>query len=182
MSDSLQLYVLRHARLSCPSLPLGVCSNSCSLSGGCHPTISSSVIFSSCPQSFPASGSFPMSWLFTSGWQSVGASASVLPMNIQGWFPLGLTGLISLQVQGTLKSFLQHYNAKASILQQLGAKETKKKSVDEEIVSDGAECFALIIWETKRKASKQCDFSKMVDKTEVIVLCEISFCFNGQEK
>ena len=68
-----------------------------------------------------------------------------LPMNIQDWFPLGLTGLISLQVQGTLKSFLQHYNAKASILQQVGAKEIKKKSVAEETVSDGAEYSALII-------------------------------------
>ena len=74
-------------------------SNSCPLSQWCHPTISSSVAcFSSCPQFFPASGSFPMSLLFTSGGQSIGASASalVLPMNNQGWFPLGLTGLISL--------------------------------------------------------------------------------------
>ena len=76
------------------------CSNSSPLSQWCHPTISSSVVpFSSCPQSFPASGSFPISQFFTSGGQSIGvsASASVLPMNIQDWFPLGLTGLISLQ-------------------------------------------------------------------------------------
>ena len=82
------------------SLSPGVCSNSGPLSRWCHPTVSSSVTpFSSCPLSFPASGSFPMSQLFTSGGQSTGAlsSASVLPMNIQGWFPLGLTGLISLQ-------------------------------------------------------------------------------------
>ena len=74
--------------------------------------------FSSCSQSFPASGSFPMSWLFTSGGQSIGTSvsASVLPMNIQGWFPLRLTSLISLQFKG-LSSFLQHHNLKASILQ-----------------------------------------------------------------
>ena len=71
--------------------------------------------FSSCPQSFPASGSFPMSWLFESGGQSIGASASVLPMNIQGWFPLGWTGLISVLFK-RLKSLLQHLNLKASIL------------------------------------------------------------------
>ena len=99
VSDSLWLHGLQHARLSCPSWSPGVCSDSCPLSLWCHPTISSSVTpFSSCLQSFPASGSFPMSWLFTSGSQSVGAlaAASVLPMNTQGWFPLGLTGLISL--------------------------------------------------------------------------------------
>ena len=93
VSKSLRPNGLQHARLSCPSPAPRVCSNSC------HPTVSSSVApFSSCPQSFPASGSFPMSWLFPSGGQSIGASAlaSVLPMNIQGWFPLGLTGLISL--------------------------------------------------------------------------------------
>ena len=82
----------------CPSPSPGACSNSCPLSWWCHPIISSSVIFFfSCLLSFPASGSFPMS-CFTSGGQSIGisASASVVPMNIQGWFPLGLTGLISL--------------------------------------------------------------------------------------
>ena len=79
------------------ALSPGDCSNSCPLSWWCHPTISSSVVpCSSCPQSFPASGSFPVSWLFTSGGQSIGASASVLPVNIQGCFPLGLTCLISL--------------------------------------------------------------------------------------
>ena len=83
----------------CLPLSPGVCSNSCPLSWWCHPTISSSVSFSSCPQSFPASGSFLMSWLFTSGGHSIGvsASASVLPENIQDWFPWGLTGLISLR-------------------------------------------------------------------------------------
>ena len=94
MSDSLQPHELQHARTPCPSPIPGVYSNSN------HPTVSSSVIpFSSHHQSFPASGSFPMSQLFASGGQSIGApaSASVLPMNIQGWFPLGLTGLISLQ-------------------------------------------------------------------------------------
>ena len=90
---------LQHTKLPCPSLSIRVCSNSCSLSQWCHPTISFSVAhFSSCPQSFPASGSFPMSWLFRSVGQSIRASASVvLPMNIQGWFPSGFTGLISLQ-------------------------------------------------------------------------------------
>ena len=85
----------------------GVCSNSCPLSQWCHLTISTSVVpFSSCSQSFPASGSFPMSWLFASGGQSIGtsASASVLPVTIQGWFPLGLIYLLA--VQATLKSLL----------------------------------------------------------------------------
>ena len=98
MSHSLQHHGLQHTRLPCPSLSSKVCSNSCPLSWWCHPTISSSVApFSSCPQSFPASESFPVSQFFASGGWSVGvsASASVLPMNIQGWFPLGLTGLIS---------------------------------------------------------------------------------------
>ena len=82
------------------------CSNSCPLSQWCHPTISSSVVpFSSCSQSFPASGSFLMSWLFTSGGQSIGASGSVLPMSIQGWFPLGFTGWISLQSKGLSRVF-----------------------------------------------------------------------------
>ena len=92
-------------------------SDSCPLSWWCHPAISPSVVlFASCLQSFPASGSFPVRQFFTSGGQSIGvsASASVLPMNIQDWFPLGWTDWISLQV--TLKSLLQHYSSKASIL------------------------------------------------------------------
>ena len=118
MSDSLQFRGLQHSRLPCPSLSPRVCSNSCPLSWWCHPTISSSVTpVSSCPQSFPASGSFPVSWLFTSGALSIGASAlaSVLPMNIQDWFPLGWTGWISLQSK-RLKSLPQHHSSKASIL------------------------------------------------------------------
>ena len=110
---------LQHASLPCSSLFPRVCSNSCPSSWWCHPTISSFVVpFSSHLQSFPASGSFPVSQFFTSGGQSIGASASgsVLPMNIQGWFLLGLTDLIST-VQGTLKSLLQHHSLKASILQ-----------------------------------------------------------------
>ena len=86
-----------HTRFPCPSLSLEACSvGSCPLSWWCHPTISSSVALFSCPQSFPASGSFPISRLFVSGGQSIGALASVLLINIQGWFPLGLTGSISL--------------------------------------------------------------------------------------
>jgi len=118
MSNSLQPHGLQHARPSCPSPTSGVYSNSCPLSRCCHPTISSSVIpFSSCLQSFPASGSFQMSPFFTSRDQSIGvsASASLLPMNIQGWFPLGWTGWISLQSKG-LSSLLQHHSSKASIL------------------------------------------------------------------
>ena len=99
MSDSLLPHGLQHVRLPCPSPTPGAHSNSCPLSGWCHPAISSSVVpFSSCPQSLPASGSFPMSQLFVSGGQSIGVSAStsVLPMNTQDW-SLGWTGWISLQ-------------------------------------------------------------------------------------
>ena len=110
---------LQHARPPCPSPTAGVYSNSCLLSRWCHPTISSSVIpFSSRLQSFPASGFFQMNQLFPSGSQSIGVSASksVLPMNIQNWFPLGTDWLDILAVQGTLKSLLQYHNSKASIL------------------------------------------------------------------
>ena len=108
----------QHIRPRCPSPAPRVYSNSCPSSQWCHPTISSSVVpFSSCPQSLPASGSFPMSHLLTSGGQSTGvsASASVLPMNTQDWFPLGWTGWISLQSKGLFKSLLQHHSSKASI-------------------------------------------------------------------
>ena len=105
---TLRPHGLQHARLPCPSPIPGACSNSCPSSWWCHPTISSSVIpFSSCLQPFPASGSFPMSQFFTSGGQSIGASASasVLPMNIQDWFPLGWTGWISLLSKGLSRVF-----------------------------------------------------------------------------
>ena len=108
MFDSLQPNGLQHVRPPCPSPTPRPCWNSCPLSQWCHPTISSSVVpFSSCLQSFPAAGSFPMRQFFASGGQSIGASASasVLPMNIQGWFPLGLTGLISLQSKGLSRVF-----------------------------------------------------------------------------
>ena len=124
MSDSLWPHGLQHSRLPCPSATPRSCSNSFPLSWWCHPTISSSVIpFPSCLQSVPASGSFPMSQFFTSGGQSIGVSAStsVLPMNIQDWFPLGLTGLISLQSKGLSRVFSsttqkhQFFSAKLSL-------------------------------------------------------------------
>ena len=118
MSDSLRPRGLQHARPPCPSPTAGVFPNLCPLSRWCHPTISSSVVsFSSCPQSFPASGSFPVSQLFASGGQSIGvsASASVFPMTIQYWSPLGLTGLISLQSK-ILSRVFSKSQFKASIL------------------------------------------------------------------
>ena len=102
VSDSLQPHGLQHARPPCSSPTPGVYSNPCPSSRWCHPTISSSVVpLSSCPQSLPASGSFPMSQLFSWGGQSIGVSAStsVLPVNTQDWSPLGWTGWISLQSQ-----------------------------------------------------------------------------------
>ena len=108
MSDPLQPHGLQHARLPCPSSATRTYSNSCPLSWWCHPTISSSVVpFSSHLQSFPEPWSFRMSQFFTSGGQSIGASAStsVLPVNIQDWFPSGLTGWISLQTNGLSRVF-----------------------------------------------------------------------------
>ena len=108
VSDSLQPHESQHARPPCSSPTTGVYSNSCPSSRWCHPTISSSVIpFSSCPQSLPASGFFPMSQLFTWGGQSIGVSvsASVLPVNTQDWSPLGWTGWISLQSKGLSRVF-----------------------------------------------------------------------------
>ena len=119
MSNSLRPHGLQHARLLCPSLSPGACSDSCPLCQWCHPTISSSVgTFSSFLQTFPASGSFPMSQFFASDRQSIGASvsASVLTVNIQDWFPLGLIDLNSLQSK-RLKSLLQHHSSKALLLQ-----------------------------------------------------------------
>ena len=106
MSDSLQPHGLQYARLPCPLLSIGVCSNSGPLNQWCYPTMSfSATLFSFCFRSFLASGSFPMSQLFASGSQSIGASASVLPMNIQDWFPLGLSGVISLLSKGLSRVF-----------------------------------------------------------------------------
>ena len=127
MSNSLWPHGLQHARPLCPSPTPGACSDSCPSSQWCHPTISSSVVpFSSCFQSFPASGSFPMNqvnwfqWInlfLALGSQSIGASASasVLPMNIQGWFPLQWTGWISWQSKGLSRVFSNN-SLKASIL------------------------------------------------------------------
>ena len=96
MSNSLQPPRLQHARFPCPLLSPRACSNSCPLIWWCHPTILSSIVpFSPCPQSFPASGSFLISWLFVSGGQNIGTSTWVFPMDIQGWFPLRLTSLVS---------------------------------------------------------------------------------------
>ena len=118
MSDSFRPHGLQHPRPPCPSPTPGLYANSCPLSRWCHPTISSSVIpFSSHLQSFPPSGSFPVSQFLESGGQRIGvaASVSVLPMNIQDWFPL-MDWLDLLAIQGTLKSLLQHHSSKASIL------------------------------------------------------------------
>ena len=120
MSNSLRPHGLQHPRPPCPSPTPGVYPNSCPLSRWCYPAISSSVIpFSSSLQSFPASGSFQMSWLFASGGQSIGVSAStsVLPMNTQDWsISFKMDWLDLLAVQGTLKSLFQHHSSKASIL------------------------------------------------------------------
>ena len=108
MSDSLQPHESQHARPPCPSPTPGIHSDSCPSSQWCHPAISSSFVpFSSCPQSLPASGSFPMSQLFTWGGQNIGvsASASVSPMNTQNWSLLGWTGWISLQSKGLSRVF-----------------------------------------------------------------------------
>ena len=108
ISNSLRLHELQHTRLPCPSPTPGVYPNSCPLNRWCHPAISSSVVpFSSCPQSLPASRSFPMSQLFSWGGQSIGvsASASFLPMNTQDWSPIGWTGWISLPSKGLSRVF-----------------------------------------------------------------------------
>ena len=116
MSDSLRPHGLQHARLPCPSPTPGAFSNSRPSCQWCHPTTSSSVVpFSSCLQSFPESGSFPMSQFFTPGGQNIGvsASASVLPMNILDWLPLGWTGWISL-LSKELSRVLQHHSSKSN--------------------------------------------------------------------
>ena len=130
--DSLQPHGLQHARLPCPSLSLRVYPNSCPLSQWCHPTISSSVApFSSCLQSSPASGSFPVSWLFASGGRIIGASASasVLPMNILGWFHVGWTGLVAfhlLEASGAKKMWwLRKYSFSAQFFWMKGMHATQ---------------------------------------------------------
>ena len=117
VSDSLRPHESHHARPPCLSPTPGVHPNSCALSQWCHPAMSSVIPFSSCPQSLPASGPFPMSQLLTWDGQRIGVStsASVLPVNTKDWSPLEWTGWISLQSRG-LKSLLQHHSSKASIL------------------------------------------------------------------
>ena len=132
MSNSLRPHGLQHARLPCPSPTPRACSNSCPSSWWCHPTISSSVVpFSSCLQSFPASGSFPLSQFFESGGQSIGASAStsVLPINIQDSFSLELTGLISLQSKGLSRVFSNTTVQKHQIVEkhQIGSVQNTKE-------------------------------------------------------
>ena len=137
---TLQPHGPQHVRLLALHQTPGVCSNSCSLSWQCHPTISSSVIpFSSCLQSFPASASFPVSWLCVSGGQSIGtsASASGLPMNTQGWFALGLTGWIFLLSKGLSRvfsstTFQKHhfFSAQASLWSNSHIREWKKHNFD----------------------------------------------------
>ena len=119
MSSSLEPHELQHTRLPCPSLSPGICSNPCPLRQLCQ---QSTILFSvtpipTCLQSYPAFESFLMIWLFASGSQCIATSAWVLPMSSQCWFPLGLTGLISLQFK-ELKSFLQHHSFKISIIWQ----------------------------------------------------------------
>ena len=120
VSDSLQSHGLQHASLPCPSVTPGAYSNSCPLCQWCHPTISSSVVpFSSCPQSFPASGSFPVSQFFTSGGQNWNFTFIISPSNeYSGLISFRMDCLDLLAVQGTLKSLLQRHSSKASILQQ----------------------------------------------------------------
>ena len=115
---------LQNTRLPCPSSAPRACSNSCPSSQWCHPTILSSIVPFSCFRSFPASGSFPVSQCFTSGGQSIGvsASASVLPVNVQDWFPLRLTVLISLQSKGLSResSLAPHFKSARNLLQKSG--------------------------------------------------------------
>ena len=130
VSYSLRSCGLQHTRLPCPSPSPRACSNSCPLSQWCHPTILSSVVPFSCLQCFPESGSFPVSQLFESGGQSIGASAlaSVLPMNIQDWFHLGWTGWISLQSKGLSRVFSKKKKKESSPAPQL-------KSINSSVLS-----------------------------------------------
>ena len=153
---TLQPNGLQHTRLPGPSPSPGACSNSCPLSQSCHPAIPSSVI-PFCLQSFPVSGSFPMSWLFTSSGQSIGASvsASVLPTSIQGWFPLGLTGLI-LQSKGSQVDL--RFLFANIIFRTFALKLTK------EIVLQFFSCILYQIWELMQVRQKTCWFDLWVGK------------------
>ena len=116
VSNSLWLHGPQHARPPCPAPTPGACSHSCPLSQWCHPTISTSAVLFSYAKPFTTSGSFPMSWLFISGGQSIGLLASVLLMNTQGWFPIRLTCLISLQSKGLFSQIPQFKSISSSAL------------------------------------------------------------------
>ena len=140
MSDSWQPHELQHTRPLCPSPAPRVCSKSCPLSLWWHPTISSSVVpFSSCLQSFPASRPFPRSQFFASGGQRMraSASASVLPMNIQSWFPLGLPGLISLQSKGLSRVFSSNTSRKHQLQWAFNTNAKASEEWGDELVPDG---------------------------------------------
>ena len=178
MSYCLGPHGLQHARLPCPSPTPRACSNSCPLSWWCHPTISSSVFpFFSYLQSFPASGSFPVSQFFASGGQSIGASASasVLPMNIQDWFPLGWTGLISLESKGLSSVFSnttvqkhQFFSAQLSVVRRKSLWKSeilaeawviRRRQPGEHLVEKHPRQGAWRVWETERRYSISHAFS-----------------------
>ena len=149
MSDYLQPHGLQHARIPCPSPTPGAYSNSFPQSRWCHPNISSSVIpFSSCFQSFPASGAFQMSQFFASGGQSIGvsASASVLPMNIQDWFSLRWTGWISLQSNGLSRVFSNTTIQIIILLKKADHAEIKRHKRKHGIFRNWGDLAAAAVW------------------------------------
>ena len=134
----LQPYGLQHTRLPCPSPSPRACPNSCPLSWWCHPTICPLSSFSSCLQSFPASGSFLMSWLFASSDQSIGASASVLPMNTQSWFPFGLIGLISLLSKGLSRVFSKEWSWETDLCKSKQGSSGQSKKLNSSVLTNEA--------------------------------------------
>ena len=194
MSDSFQLHGLQHTRLPCPSLSPRVCSTSCPLSRWCHPAITSSVSpFSPCPQSFPAPGRFPVSWLFASGGQVIGASvlASVLPMNIQDWVPLGLTGLISLQSKGLSSTTLwKHQTNTGRNLTSFLAPSSSQQSAGSEFVllscilswADLSDQLALITLNARITTQKSRGLSSNWTCLSVSEATEIWFCSSVWEQ
>ena len=160
MSDSLRPHGLQHARPPCPSPPPGVHPNPCPLSRWCHPTISSSMVpFSSRLQSFPASGSFQMSQLFAPGGESIGvsASASVLPMNTQGWSPLGWTGWMSLQSKGLSRVFsnttVQKHQFFSAQLSLYSNSHIHRNIYTEVVLPDHIVVLFLVFWGPSRVAA-----------------------------
>ena len=152
ISNSLWPHELQHAWLPCPSPSPGTCSNSWPLSPWCHPTISSSVIPFSCPQSLPASGSFPMSQFFPSGGQSIGVSAFawILPVNIQDWFPLGWTGWISSQSKGLSRVFcnttVQKHQFFGAQLSLWSNSHIHTRLLEQPAISDGCNISCWLKW------------------------------------